>query len=125
MDTAPTLTTTAPTELRLPDPGLGPVVRRAVERRSFAVLPLGPPASVQIQCRGTVVDLDDPELRRLADRGALKKVTGHGELELADGCFLRLALPSRVPVYALGVSLWQLMRDPLGAGRVAQVDWSA
>jgi hypothetical protein len=86
-------------------------------------LPVGPPSSVQLQAKAEVVDVDDAELRRLAASGALKKVTSHGELELADGCFLRVALPERVPVYGLGMSLWRLMRDPLAAGRVARVVW--
>jgi hypothetical protein len=87
-------------------------------------LPLGPPASVQLQASAEVVDLDDAQLRRLAVAGALKKVTGHGELDLPGGCFLRLALPARVPTYGLGMSLWSLIREPLAAGRVAEVDWT-
>ncbi len=87
-------------------------------------LPFGPPSSVQVQTTGTVVGLDDPELRELAASGALKRVTGHGELELPGGCFLRLDLPSRVPTYGLGMSIVSLIRNPLDAGRVAQVDWT-
>ena len=86
-------------------------------------LPVGPPSSVQAQTTATVVELDDPGLRQLAETGALGKVTSHGELELDGGCFLRLELPRRVPVYGLGMSLWALIRDPLAAGRVAVVDW--
>jgi hypothetical protein len=166
----------APTPLRPADPAIGPVVARAVARRSFAVLatsspsgrphgagvtyqlagghiwvstyresrkarnvagrpevaltvtvpriPFFPPATVQIQGRAEIVGLDDPELRRLASAGALKKVTGHGELDLDGGCFLRISLPSRVPVYGLGMSLWELARAPLAADRTAHVDWS-
>jgi nitroimidazol reductase NimA-like FMN-containing flavoprotein (pyridoxamine 5'-phosphate oxidase superfamily) len=87
-------------------------------------IPFFPPASVQIQGRADIVELDDPELLRLAAAGALGKVTGHGELELDGGCFLRIELPTRVPVYALGMSLWALARDPLGADRIAAVDWT-
>jgi nitroimidazol reductase NimA-like FMN-containing flavoprotein (pyridoxamine 5'-phosphate oxidase superfamily) len=86
-------------------------------------LPVGPPSSVMLQGTATVVELDDPKLRRLADEGALKQVTSHGELELPGGCFLRVRLPQRVPVYGLGMSLWALLRDPLASGRIAHVDW--
>lgn len=86
-------------------------------------LPIGPPASVQMQCRAEIVPLDDPELCALAERGQLDDVTGHGELDLDGGCFLQLTPPERVPVYGLGMSLLALLRDPLGAGRVAAVDW--
>jgi hypothetical protein len=99
-----------------PEVGLTIPVRR---------LPLIPPATVQLQGRAQIVGLDDPHLRRLAEAGSLDAVTGHGELELADGCFLRIALPERVPSYALGMSLWRLLRDPLNADRVALVDWEA
>jgi S-adenosylmethionine/arginine decarboxylase-like enzyme len=180
MDTAhdtdqPTDLAPAPTELRPADPAIGPIVAKAVRRRSFAVLatssasgrphgagvtyqladghiwvstyresrkarnvaarpevaltitvtriPFFPPASVQIQGRARIVELDDPELRRLAATGSLKKVTGHGELDLDGGCYLRIELPSRVPVYGLGMSLWELARAPLAADRIAQVEW--
>jgi hypothetical protein len=87
-------------------------------------LPVGLPSSVQMQGLAEIVPLDDPGLLRLADAGALDKVTGHGELELPDGCFFRIALPRRVPVHGLGMSLRRLLADPVGAGRIAEVDWS-
>jgi nitroimidazol reductase NimA-like FMN-containing flavoprotein (pyridoxamine 5'-phosphate oxidase superfamily) len=87
-------------------------------------IPVGPPSSVHVQARATVVALDDPELRRLAATGVLKAVTSHGELERDGGCMLRVELPRRVPVYGLGMSLLALLRAPLDAGRVAEVDWA-
>jgi hypothetical protein len=87
-------------------------------------LPVGPPSSVQLQARASVVELDDPELRRLAATGALKAVTSHGELELDGGCMLRVELPRRVPTYGLGMSLVTLLRNPVDAARTAEVDWS-
>lgn len=87
-------------------------------------LPVGPPSTVSFQGRATVVGLEDPELRRLAATGALKAITSHGELERDGGCFLKVALPRRVPAYGLGMPLRRLLRDPLGAARVAHVDWS-
>jgi nitroimidazol reductase NimA-like FMN-containing flavoprotein (pyridoxamine 5'-phosphate oxidase superfamily) len=78
-------------------------------------LPLGPPSSVQWQATAEVVDLEDPELRRLADAGELKAVTGHGELELPGGCFLRITPRGRVHTYGLGMSLPAFLKDPLAA----------
>lgn len=86
-------------------------------------LPVGPPASVSLQGLATVVGLDDPEVVALAAAGALRRITSHGELELDGGCFVKVALPRRVPAYGLGMSLRELLRDPLAAGRVAEVDW--
>ena len=41
-------------------------------------------------------------------------------MELDGGCFLRLALPDRLVTYALGMSLWRVLRNPLdAAGEVA------
>jgi hypothetical protein len=88
-------------------------------------LPIGPPSAVHLQAIAELVEPGDPDLRRLVDAGALHRVTGHGELDLPDGCFLRVALPRRVPVYGLGMSIRRLAADPLAAGRVASVDWSA
>jgi hypothetical protein len=53
--------------------------------------------------------------RRLAAAGRLDKITGHGELDLDGACFLRLALPSRLLTFALGMSLWRAIRNPLDA----------
>jgi hypothetical protein len=55
----------------------------------------------------------------LVGRGALKSITGHGELEIVNGCFLRLTPSRRVLTYGLGLPLRTLIRDPLNAsGRV-------
>lgn len=86
-------------------------------------LPVGPPASVQLSGPVEVLDLDHPDLVRLAADGAIDGVTGHGELELAGGCILRLTPGARVPTYGLGMGLWTLLRDPLDAARTAHVDW--
>jgi hypothetical protein len=86
-------------------------------------LPIGPPASIQFQSTATVLANDDPEIVRLAAAGRLDKITAHGELDLADACFLRLALPARVVTYALGMSVWQVIRNPLDAA--GEVDLGA
>jgi hypothetical protein len=87
-------------------------------------IPIGPPSTVQLQGRARLVDLDDPELRALAAAGRLGRVTGHGELELDNGCFIRITPPRRVPLFGLGMSLLTLARDPLSCGRIAEVDWA-
>lgn len=85
-------------------------------------MPVGaPPSAVQFQATVEILDLDDPELRKLAAAGRLKKVTGHGELELPGGCFLRITPRSRLNTYGLGMSLLQLARDPLNAGGFAEL----
>jgi nitroimidazol reductase NimA-like FMN-containing flavoprotein (pyridoxamine 5'-phosphate oxidase superfamily) len=78
-------------------------------------LPVGPPSSVQLQGTAEVVDMDDPEIVALVEAGRLKKVTGHGELDRPDGCFIRIRPGRKVTTYGLGMSLWQLLRDPLNA----------
>jgi hypothetical protein len=79
-------------------------------------LPVGPPSSIQFQARAEVLSPDDPEIVRLAEAGELKAITGHGELDLPDGCFVRITPTNRVHTYGLGLSLWKLIRDPLNAG---------
>lgn len=79
-------------------------------------LPVGPPSNVHFQSTAEVLTADDPLVRELLDAGDLRAITSHGELELPDGCFLRIALPARMHTYGIGMSLLQLARDPLGAG---------
>ena len=78
-------------------------------------LPIGPPASIQFQSAAAIVDNDDPDIIDLAAAGRLDKITTHGELQREGGCFLRLPLPTRIVTYALGMSLWQVLRNPLDA----------
>lgn len=82
-------------------------------------VPAGPPSTVQIATAGQILDQDDPEIVALVERGALKAITGHGELEITNGCFLRLAPNRHAQTYGLGLPLRTLIRDPLNAsGRV-------
>ncbi len=85
-------------------------------------LPVGPPSTVQFQARAEVLDVDDPVITALVADGQLGSITGHGELDLPDGCFLRIELPQRLHTYGLGMSLWSLIRDPLGARGVVDVE---
>ena len=79
-------------------------------------IPFGPPSTVHFQAAATLLDTDSPEVAEQVSRGELKKVTSHGELQLADGCFIRIPLPDRLITYGLGMSLRRLAADPLNAG---------
>jgi hypothetical protein len=83
-------------------------------------IPVGPPSTVQFQSTAEILHADSPVLADLVERGELKKITGHGELELDDGCFLRIPLPRRLVTYGLGMSLRALIADPLDAGRIVE-----
>lgn len=84
-------------------------------------LPIGPPSTVQFQAGASVLDPDDPQIRHLVAGGHLKSITSHGELDIADGCFLRIPLPERLITYGLGMPIRRLIADPLSGGGV--VDW--
>jgi hypothetical protein len=79
-------------------------------------LPVGPPSTIHFQTSARVLDLDDPEILARVEEGALRSITSHGELELADGCFLRVDIPGRLLTYGLGMPLRRLIADPLSAG---------
>ena len=83
-------------------------------------LPVGPPSTIQFQTSAEVLAVDDPQILDLVAAGQLKSITGHGELELADGCFLRIPVPSRLVTYGLGMPIRRLIADPLGGGGVAE-----
>lgn len=81
-------------------------------------LPIGPPATIHLQGRATVLAVDDPEVLRLVATGDLKAITSHGEREIPDGCFVRITPGRTIHTYALGMSLWSVLRNPLAsAGR--------
>ena len=77
--------------------------------------PVGPPSAVQFQTTATLLDVDDPAIVEQLEAGHLGSITGHGELELADSCFIRIALPQRLHTYGLGMPLRQLIKHPLDA----------
>lgn len=84
-------------------------------------LPVGPPSTVQFQSTARLLDSDGSEISELVAAGELKGITGHGELELPDGCFVRIALPSRLVTYGLGLPLRTLISDPMSAGGVVEL----
>ncbi|MEO1061809.1 MAG: pyridoxamine 5'-phosphate oxidase family protein [Actinomycetota bacterium] len=85
-------------------------------------LPVGPPSTVQFQTTATVLDSDGPEIQALVAAGELTSITGHGELELAGGCFLRIALPRRLVTYGLGMPIRALISDPLSGGGLVELE---
>ncbi len=85
-------------------------------------LPIGPPATVQFQAKAELVELDAPEVRALLERGHLASITGHGELDLEGGCFIRITPGRRWVTYGLGLSLWRWIRGPLAGGGAVEID---
>lgn len=79
-------------------------------------LPVGPPFTIQFQADATLLEPDHPEIVAGVARGGLASVTGHGELDLPDGCFIRLRPTGRIHTYGIGVSTFALLRDPLSVG---------
>lgn len=79
-------------------------------------LPVGPPFTVQFQGRAEVLAMDDPTVRPLIDAGTLKAITSHGELEMPDGCFVRIRPSDTVHTYGIGVSALAVARDPIANG---------
>lgn len=88
-------------------------------------LPVGPPSTIQFQAKAEVLDLDDPEIKALLEAGQLDAMTKHGELDMADGCFLRIIFGPRVVTYGLGMSIPKLIGDPLHAGGSVELERSA
>ncbi len=84
-------------------------------------VPVGPPSAVQFQGTAELLDRDDPEITRLVEQGELKAITSHGELDLPDGCVVRITPGRRLLTYGLGMSLLQLWRNPLDAGGVVEL----
>lgn len=89
-------------------------------------MPVGaPPSSVQYQGTAEVLALDDPHIVELVEAGRLKAVTSHGELDNPDNCFLRIRPGHRIHTYGLGMSLIHLIRHPLDAAGIVELNGSA
>ena len=84
--------------------------------------PVGPPFSIQLQGRAEILAADDPEIVALRDAGRLKRIASHGELDDPDACVLKIAPAPRAATYGLGVSLRDLVRDPIHASRSVRID---
>lgn len=75
--------------------------------------PVGPPSTVQFAA--TAERLSARDIATVAQAGELKAITSHGELEIADICFIRITPSERLLTYGLGLPLRQLAKDPLNA----------
>lgn len=85
-------------------------------------LPVGPPSTVHFQTTADLLDVDDAAITELLERGLLASVTGHGELDLPESSFIRIALPNRMLTHGLGMPLRTLIKDPLAAGGLVALD---
>ncbi len=83
-------------------------------------MPFGaPPSTIQFAATAEVLPVDHPDVVALAGAGKLKAITSHGELDLPDGCIVRITPGRTFHTYGLGMSLRALAKNPLGAaGRV-------
>lgn len=92
----------------------------AVDRVGLTVpvrkLPVGPAFGIHFQARATVIAMDEPEILDLLDRGQLKKTSAHGTLDEPDGCFIRIEPVGLIHSYGIGVSLFDVIRDPVHEG---------
>lgn len=82
----------------------------------FRRLPVGPPYTIHFQASADVLSMDDPAAVSLVASGALKGITGHGELDMADGCFVRIRPGGTIHSFGPGAKIIDLIRNPLTSG---------
>ena len=85
-------------------------------------LPVGPASTVHFQGIAEILDLDHPDIVALLADGRLKSLSSHGELDEPGSCFLRITPGSRILTHGLGMSLVELIRDPVHAGGIVAVE---
>lgn len=83
----------------------------------FRRLPVGPPFTLHFQAKASLVAMSDPRVTAQLETGALKSLTGHGELDMADGCFIIVEPRGRLHSFGPGAKLRDLIRDPINTGR--------
>jgi len=79
--------------------------------------PLAPPFSIQFHGSAVVLNREDAEIEALLREGALRKIVGFGVLERPGMCFIKVTPVGKIHTWGIGVSLWQLLRNPVGADR--------
>jgi len=80
-------------------------------------IPMAPPFLVQFGATAELLSRHEPTVADLISARELKKITGHGELDDPDTCFLRIVPDRKVSTYGIGVPLRTLLRDPIHASR--------
>lgn len=79
-------------------------------------LPVGPPFTIHFQATAEIVAMDDPSVTRLLDADRLGSISGHGALEMVDGCFIAIRPHGMIHSYGPGARIIDLIRDPLNSG---------
>jgi hypothetical protein len=82
----------------------------------FRRMPVGPPYTIHFQGQAELVAVDAPEAVALLERGRLKKIAGHGALDMADGSFIKITPAGNAHSFGLGVKMIEIVKDPLTAG---------
>jgi general stress protein 26 len=83
--------------------------------------PLAPPFSIQFHGSASILDRDDAEIAELLGEGALRKIVGFGVLERPGMCFLKVTPVGKIHTWGIGLSAWQLLRNPVGADRSVEL----
>lgn len=83
--------------------------------------PDAPPFCVQFQATAEVCSLQDPRIAELLAGGQLEKIAGHGLLDVPGSCILRVVPGRRIATYGIGMSLEEVMRDPVHASRTVMM----
>ena len=79
-------------------------------------IPFGaPPSTIQFAATAELLPVDHPDVVSLARAGRLRAITSHGELDLPDGCTVRIVPGPTIHTYGLGMSLRALAKNPLDA----------
>lgn len=82
----------------------------------FRRLPVGPPFTIHFQADAELVEMDAPQVQEMIADGQLGSISGHGALDMPDGCFIRLTPRGTIHTFGLGVKTLDLIRDPIGSG---------
>ncbi len=97
-------------------------VRNIASNRSVGVaipyrrLPAGPPFTIHFQGVAEVTAMDAPEAVALIEAGRIDSISGHGALEMDDGCFVVIRPTGAIHSYGPAARVIDLVRDPLHHG---------
>lgn len=80
-----------------------------------------PPFSIQFHGSARILNRDDAEIEELLREGLLRRIVGHGVLERPGMCFVKVVPVGKLHTWGIGVSPWQLLRDPVGADRSVEL----